>query len=282
MAHVVEWKPREDFLLLGSRFGRDLPQTSLDKHSVKRTLIDVDADARLRNATTIHFACDNKKDIRFLTHYYTFMRWATKAQGRAARRVARDELRYREEIQCAAAEVVDAMRAKARGANWTAAHVRRGDFQFAQAKVDAEVVAAALDDKARPLGGLVVYVATDEKDKTWFDALRTEGYDLFFLDDFLGDACCPMLNAALENDPNWAGMVEQLVSAAAPVFLGTWWSTFTGYITRIRGYRGLRKTTFYVLPQYRDAFVRKSPPPGGAAWWREWPTAFELIDDAPA
>ena len=76
--------------------------------------------------------------------------------------------------------------------------------------------------------------------------------------------------------------VEQLVAAASDVFLGTWWSTFTGYITRVRGYRHKRNATFYVLKEYRDAFVRRSPPPGGAAWWREWPTAFELIDDAPA
>ena len=35
----------------------------------------------------------------------------------------------------------------------------------------------------------------------------------------------------------------------------------------------------YVLPKYRDAFIKKSKPVGGAAWWREWPTGFEDIDD---
>ena len=189
-------------------------------------------------------------------------------------------------IQCAAAEVIDALQAMAdaKGRPWAAAHVRRGDFQFDKAKVEASAVVDALDDKAKPAGASLVYVATDERTKAWFDPLRAAGYDLFFLDDFLDDAnpCCPALRAALDEDPNWAGMVEQLVAAASDVFLGTWWSTFTGYITRVRGYRHKRNATFYVLKEYRDAFVRRSPPPGGAAWWREWPTAFELIDDAPA
>ena len=137
---------------------------------------------------------------------------------------------------------------------------------------------AALDAKAKPARAAVVYVATDEGDRAWFGPLAAAGYDLVFLGDVLELGA---VKAALDADPNWAGMVEQLVAAAADVFLGTWWSTFTGYITRVRGYRGKRNATFYVLPEYRDAFAKPSPPAGGAAWWREWPTAFELIDDAP-
>ena len=71
--------------------------------------------------------------------------------GRAARRVARDELRYRREIQCAAAEVIDILNEKANGKNWTAIHVRRGDFQFTEAKVDANAVLKAVDSVALSL-----------------------------------------------------------------------------------------------------------------------------------
>ena len=276
---TAEWRPRVDFLLLGSRYGAPgaAQAASIARHAKGRRIVDVDADATA-NATTIHFATDAKRDLRFLTHYYTFMRWATADRGRAARRVARDELRYRAEIQCAAAAVVDFLAARAGGRPWAAAHVRRGDFQFKAAKVDAGVVAAALDAQAKPAGAAVVYVATDEGDRAWFGPLAAAGYDLVFLSDVLELGA---VKAALDADPNWAGMVEQLVAAAADVFLGTWWSTFTGYITRVRGYRGKRNATFYVLPEYRDAFAKPSPPAGGAAWWREWPTAFELIDDAP-
>jgi len=151
--------------------------------------------------------------------------------------------------------------------------VRRGDFQFTEAKVNAQAVLKAVEGVAQDA---LIYVATDERKRAFFAPLRDK-YDLVFLDDLATEGS--LLKAALDEDPNWAGMVEQLICGAAPVFLGTWWSTFTGYITRIRGYRGLRASTFYVLPKYRDAFVGPSKPVGGAAWWREWPTGFEDIDD---
>jgi len=274
LAHTVLWKPRTDFLVLGTRFGApdDTTTRSIKKHAAGRTLVDVDRHPS-HNATTIHFATDAKRDLRFLTHFYTFMRWARADLGRAARRVARDELRYRREIQCAAAEVIDLLNEKASGKNWTAIHVRRGDFQFTEAKVDANAVLKAVDSVAQDS---VIYVATDERKRDFFAPLAQK-YTLVFLDDLATKGS--KLQAALLEDPNWAGMVEQLICGASPVFLGTWWSTFTGYITRIRGYRGLRPSTFYVLPKYRDAFIKPSRPVGGAAWWREWPTGFEDIDD---
>ena len=274
LAHTVLWKPRTDFLVLGSRFGAPDAETtkSLRRHAAGRKLVDVDKHSS-SNATTIHFATDSKRDLRFLTHFYTFMRWARADLGRAARRVARDELRYRREIQCAAAEVIDVLSERAQGRNWTGIHVRRGDFQFTEAKVDAQAVLKAVEGVAQDT---LIYVATDERKRAFFAPLRDK-YDLVFLDDLATEGS--LLKAALDEDPNWAGMVEQLICGAAPVFLGTWWSTFTGYITRIRGYRGLRASTFYVLPKYRDAFVGPSKPVGGAAWWREWPTGFEDIDD---
>jgi hypothetical protein len=274
LAHTVLWKPRTDFLVLGTRFGApdDTTTRSIKKHAAGRKLVDVDRHPS-HNATTIHFATDAKRDLRFLTHFYTFMRWARADLGRAARRVARDELRYRREIQCAAAEVIDLLNEKAKGKNWTAIHVRRGDFQFTEAKVDANAVLKAVDSVAQDS---LVYVATDERKRDFFAPLAQK-YTLVFLDDLATKGS--KLQAALLEDPNWAGMVEQLICGAAPVFLGTWWSTFTGYITRIRGYRGLRSTTFYVLPKYRNAFIKSSKPVGGAAWWREWPTGFEDIDD---
>ena len=47
-------------------------------------------------------------------------------------------------------------------------------------------------------------------------------------------------------DPNFVGMVEQIIASQGRVFVGTWYSTFTGYINRLRGYYGLRPdTSFY-------------------------------------
>ena len=118
LAHTVLWKPRTDFLVLGTRFGApdDTTTRSIKKHAVRPQAWDVDR-RHSHNATTIHFATDAKRDLRFLTHFYTFMRWARADLGRAFDAVREYELRYRREIQCAAAEVIDLLNEKANGYN---------------------------------------------------------------------------------------------------------------------------------------------------------------------
>ena len=61
------------------------------------------------------------------------------------RRFVRDYARYRDEIQCAGAELVAAIRARARArrpddadGTYYALHVRRGDFQFREARFPAQ------------------------------------------------------------------------------------------------------------------------------------------------
>merc|ERR1719201_2259136 len=36
--------------------------------------------------------------------------------------------------------------------------------------------------------------------------------------------------------PGWQGVIEMIICAQADTFLGSWGSTFTGYIHRLRGY----------------------------------------------
>jgi hypothetical protein len=61
-----------------------------------------------------------------------------------------------------------------------------------------------------------VYIATDEKDRRFFDPLATQ-YKLFFLDDF------KHLLQGLNT--NKYGMLDQLVAARGRVFFGCWFST---------------------------------------------------------
>ncbi len=42
-----------------------------------------------------------------------------------------------------------------------------------------------------------------------------------------------------------AGMIDQVVCTRGEVFVGTWFSTFSGYITRMRGYLGYKVTSVY-------------------------------------
>ena len=70
-------------------------------------------------------------------------------------------------------------------------------------------------------------MGTDERDKDFFQPIA-DHYNVLYLDDFvdeLGDI-----------NTNYYGMLDQIVASKGRVFYGTWWSTLSGYINRIRGY----------------------------------------------
>jgi GDP-fucose protein O-fucosyltransferase len=50
---------------------------------------------------------------------------------------------------------------------------------------------------------------------------------------------------------NYYGMIDQLVASRGRIFYGCWFSTFTGYINRIRGYHA----DDHQLPGYQDGIV---------------------------
>ena len=106
-------------------------------------------------------------------------------------------------------------------------------------------------------------------------------YNIYFLDDFK--------DALKGVNSNYFGMIDQLVAAKGRIFFGTWFSTFTGFIDRMRGYRSVRDK----LPGYKDgslptsyyyAVVKKKlemheyAPLHGAFFNREFPTSWRDID----
>jgi hypothetical protein len=65
--------------------------------------------------------------------------------------------------------------------NYDSIHVRRGDFQYKKTRITAsqiyEMLKRQLPEKT------TLYIATDEKDKSFFNDLKKH-YHLLFLDDF--------------------------------------------------------------------------------------------------
>ena len=115
-------------------------------------------------------------------------------------------------------------------------HIRRGDFGtfYEQTKLSAEELYA---ENVAPVikENRTVFIATDERDFSWFDPLK-EHYNLLFLKDF--EYLFPDLN------PNYYGMLDQLIASMGDVFFGTYYSTFTGYINRMRGYHSQNKKAY--------------------------------------
>ena len=246
--------------------------------------------------------------MRVTVYFYAFLFFEDWRQDLWMKRFMRDHVRYVDEIQCAAARVVEAMRTFARSrpnnlaGRFDAFHIRRGDFQYQQMRIGATEIYQNVKDVLPH--GAVVFIATDEQNKTFFDPLRKQ-YTLKFLDDFRDEL--QGINI------NMLGMIDQLIAARGNKFFGCWHSTyvntgmlhvgrvfdnidaltdfhsFTGYIMRLRAYHAIRDNSpgyengvlpdsYYYTPQgARDAMHRYSVL-HGAFFKREFPIGWRDID----
>ena len=184
----------------------------------------------LASAQVIHFHA-GEKHHRLLNHFYTFLHFTDPKVDHYYKRFVRDFLHYVDTIFCAAGKVIQMLEEEAAssGGNYgnvgeprySALHVRRGDFQYKKVKLSAEEWYENTKELFRP--NEIIYVATDEKDKTFFEPLAKH-YNLHFLNEYTEVAGLDKLDA------NYAGMIDTIVASRGRLFVGTWFSTFTGYI----------------------------------------------------
>ena len=84
-------------------------------------------------------------------------------------------------------------------------------------------------------------------------------------------------------------MIDQLVASRGRIFFGCWFSTFTGYINRIRGYHSVKDkapgyengelpTTYYYVTKGKKLAMHKYAPLRGGFFNREYPTSWRGID----
>ena len=75
------------------------------------------------------------------------------------------------------------------------------------------------------------------------------------------------------------GLIDTLVASRGVVFAGTWFSTFSGYIVRLRGYYGMSKFSSYYSWDERKYFMHGWMNVWeGSLYAREYPTAWTSID----
>lgn len=238
-------------------------------------------NATLQQERILHFHGKPKLGGRLLTHFYAFLFFENWHADLFAKRFVRDHVRYADHIQCAAARVVQAVRDRALQRTgrreFDAFHIRRGEFQYQKTRLSASDIYNA--SKPEISDGTLVYVATDERNKTFFADLQTH-FDVVFLDDFL-----PLLNGL---DSIYYGMVDQLVASQSRVFFGCWFSTFSGFINRIRGYHADKNkskghthgiiSSYYYAPIVNKHRMRGYWPLFGSLYAREFPTSWRDID----
>ena len=98
-----------------------------------------------------------------------------------------------------------------------------GDFQWPKQRLSAEEWYTNTRTWLIPDAGHLLYIATDETNRTWFSPLM-EHYTVRFLDDYTKLAGLDKL------DPNFVGMIDQVVASQGWDFVGTYFSSFSAYI----------------------------------------------------
>ena len=272
----------------------------------KRTLTPYDAEFHSQRA--IYFPGHEKN--RLLTHFYSYLFFGTEAQDHAAKRFMRDRLRYHDEIFCVGSELVERLldlqvtsrddpQAKIpiaeRAPKYVAFHIRRGDFQQKHTRLPAEQIVELTNHLVPDRKNRIAYIATDEGNRTFFEPFVREYKTVYFLDDIKNGTGLDTIN------PNYVGMIEQVICTGADVFIGTPLSTFTAYITRMRGFlnrtitihhddtdassqvyhldrRGVYEKTFYFMKHHMYQLHTK-PKIHFPLWIRDFVDVFKDIDD---
>ena len=227
-------------------FGKfDWKDPRIKRHaSHARKLVPYDAKMHVHKA--IYFPGDYRNTHRILTHFYSYLYWADLHVEHIYKRLVRDRLHYHDDIFCAAGRVVRMLQEDAaalsqgrfrapsasnadlltlggdsnKDATYFAYHIRRGDFQYKHTKISAQEIwdnTKHLLDNNRTS---VIYVATDESNKEFFEPFHrgseNHNFKVVFLADYIKRA---MLGDSHLNQ-NHIGMVEQVICANAHTFIG--------------------------------------------------------------
>lgn len=135
-------------------------------------------------------------------------------------------IRFAPDIRKRVADVLEAM-----GHPFNAIHVRRTDHP-SSFRIKQDYWLQLLNARDAVNLTKTLYIATDEEDKTWFKPFSEAEYNLYFAEDFSDQLRLGNVNLAVIQD--MLGLCEQLICAHADHFVGSYYSTFTMYIKRLR------------------------------------------------
>mmetsp|Transcript_18206 Transcript_18206/g.16498 ORF Transcript_18206/g.16498 Transcript_18206/m.16498 type:complete len:673 (+) Transcript_18206:3-2021(+) len=218
----------------------------------------------------IHFISNQALDLRLLEHFYTFLYFEDEKMDRYYKRFVRDYVHYIDTIFCKAAVIIKHLLDEGNG-SFTSFHIRRGEFQYKEVKISAS-------ELMHNVGHLIpsnelLYLATDEKNKSFFNDMLIRFPKIRYLDDYVDTA------GLVDINPNYLGMIDQVVCTRGTQFIGTWFSTFSGYITRMRGYLGYHDYSVWYGDKTRRDRFHHAELPKFPFYMREWNLSWANIDE---
>jgi hypothetical protein len=201
----------------------------------------------LTNSAAQHTTINIKNPM--LEHFYTFIFFLDQKKAREYRRLVRDYVKVKPTIIRLGTDIARKL------GYFNAVHVRRTDF--IRLYPDQNIPARSLLNNIKKyiIPGTRLYISTDEPNHEFFN-IFSRYYQIFFLSNVIDGARTKIPKASV-------ACLEQIICSLAQVFVGTRLSTFSGYITRLRGYRNVSNKEIY----FTDGYEIKDE---GEFSWMSW------------
>ena len=219
------------------------------------------------SAKLIHFPSNTKN--RQLAQVATMFSFENPDLFKEIRRLLKNFVCYVPEVF----EISEQLIGGLPGEGYNSLHIRRNDFQYESSRASA---AATIDNSRNLLEeNFPLYIATDETQTAFFDTFGRE-YSVFCWDDFFTSRSATTLSRA-DIPEKLVGPIEQVICAYGQRFIGTKLSTFSSYITRLKGYLDTGDTNVYFLTEkYAGPLPRDFQPKDlrGKSYLREYPVMW--------
>ena len=232
-------------------------------------------DSDILESPVLYFPVDQANGYRQLGQVSSLVAFADQHDERYIRWLLKHAIRY---VPCLF-EIAQAIIDQLGKFQYSSLHLRRNEIQFKASRSDPATTAANISRVLKP--GEPLYLSTDETDESFFADLRQQRPVYRFSD----LASLPGLSSNfLDNIPHkLIGCVEQLICSGGRVFVGTPHSSFSNYISRIRGYTNAPDLTEYSHTQLAEVksrrlgFIERSL--RGKDYLREDPVLWEEADE---
>jgi hypothetical protein len=226
-ARLMPWNPLNNLI-----YYPDMPSVMAstnrpdERFRDSRTPVWFDSD--IDQSAVLYFPSDVDFGYRQLGQVSRFIAFADAKHARSIRLLLKHGLRYVPRVFDIAQSIIDQLGMF----QYSSLHLRRNEIQFIESRADPATTAANIARLLEP--GEPLYLSTDETDESFFADLGQQRKIYRFADlvSLPGITTDP-----LESTPHkLIGCVEQLICAGGRIFAGTPHSSFSTYISRIRGY----------------------------------------------
>lgn len=189
------------------------------------------------------------REHKLFHYFYVFFYFRDLALKRSTIRLVRDHIHYRNDILHYASIIIRAMREdlekNGQPLLYNSIHFRRGDFQYQdQRHLDPNVIVDNLREIFSTTGVNTLYIGTDERIRSNLKPFD-DAYKVYIFDDFK--------HLLPDYVPTYYyGPIDQLVMSQGVIFVSTLLSTFSSYVTRMRGLNPLieNKRTYFTNQKY--------------------------------